>query len=126
MVENFVTGALEGSSPLMAELSRSRGETMRTLAPSLVKGIVGDEPDAAGMELARDCMASVPEADVRAMAIYVASLMPQATAEPVVARGGADPHAAAIFGGACGGCHGADAPMTRGGAPSLALSSAVS
>jgi 3-oxoadipate enol-lactonase len=42
-----------------------RGETMRTLAPSLVKGIIGDEPDPAGMELARDCMASVPEATYR-------------------------------------------------------------
>ena len=30
-----------------------------------------------------------------------------------------------MFAGACGGCHGADAPMTRDGAPSLALSSAV-
>jgi 3-oxoadipate enol-lactonase len=43
-----------------------RGETMRTLAPSLVKGIIGDDPDAAGMDLARDCMASVPEASYRA------------------------------------------------------------
>jgi 3-oxoadipate enol-lactonase len=43
-----------------------RGETMRTLAPSLVKGLVGDDPDPTGMELARDCMASVPEATYRA------------------------------------------------------------
>jgi 3-oxoadipate enol-lactonase len=42
-----------------------RGETMRTLAPSLVKEIIGDEPDPKGMELARDCMASVPEATYR-------------------------------------------------------------
>lgn len=43
-----------------------RGETMRTLAPSLVRDIVGDDPDPAGLELARDCMASVPEATYRA------------------------------------------------------------
>jgi 3-oxoadipate enol-lactonase len=43
-----------------------RGETMRTLAPLLVKDIVGDEPDPAGMELARDCMASIPEPTYRA------------------------------------------------------------
>jgi 3-oxoadipate enol-lactonase len=43
-----------------------RGETMRSLAPSLVKDLVGDDPDAGGMELARDCMASVPEASYRA------------------------------------------------------------
>jgi 3-oxoadipate enol-lactonase len=44
-----------------------RGETMRTLAPSLVKDLVGDDPDPAGLELARDCMASVPEATYRAV-----------------------------------------------------------
>jgi 3-oxoadipate enol-lactonase len=42
-----------------------RGETMVSLAPSLVKGLVGDNPDAKGMELARDCMATVPEASYR-------------------------------------------------------------
>lgn len=44
-----------------------RGETMRSLAPSLVNELVGDEPDSKGMELARECMASVPEASYRAM-----------------------------------------------------------
>lgn len=44
-----------------------RGETMRALAPSLVKELVGDDPDPEGMELARECMASVPEASYRAM-----------------------------------------------------------
>jgi len=43
-----------------------RGETLASLAPSLVKELVGDDPDAGGMELARDCMASVPEATYRA------------------------------------------------------------
>jgi 3-oxoadipate enol-lactonase len=44
-----------------------RGKTMRSLAPSLVKDLVGDDPDPSGMELARDCMASVPEATYRAV-----------------------------------------------------------
>jgi 3-oxoadipate enol-lactonase len=44
-----------------------RGETMRSLAPALVKDLVGDDPDPAGLELARDCMASVPEATYRAV-----------------------------------------------------------
>ena len=44
-----------------------RGETMKSLAPSLVKELVGDDPDPRGMELARECMASVPEASYRAM-----------------------------------------------------------
>ena len=43
-----------------------RGETLVSLAPTLVKELVGDDPDVTGMELARDCMASVPEATYRA------------------------------------------------------------
>jgi 3-oxoadipate enol-lactonase len=43
-----------------------RGETLASLAPSLVKELVGDDPDIRGMELARDCMAAVPEATYRA------------------------------------------------------------
>ena len=43
-----------------------RGETMVSLAPSLVRELVGDDPDIRGMELARDCMAAVPEATYRA------------------------------------------------------------
>ena len=43
-----------------------RGETMASLAPTLVKELVGDHPDPAGLEVARSCMASVPEASYRA------------------------------------------------------------
>jgi 3-oxoadipate enol-lactonase len=43
-----------------------RGETLVTLAPALVKELVGDDPDIRGMDLARDCMASVPPATYRA------------------------------------------------------------
>ena len=43
-----------------------RGETLAALAPSLVKELAGDDPDIGGMELACDCMASVPEATYRA------------------------------------------------------------
>jgi len=44
----------------------NRGETMASLAPALVKELVGDNPDTAGMDLARSCMACVPEASYRA------------------------------------------------------------
>lgn len=44
-----------------------RGESMKALAPSLVKELVGEDPDPDGMQVARDCMASVPEASYRAM-----------------------------------------------------------
>jgi len=43
-----------------------RGETMVSLAPTLVKELVGDDPDASGRALARDCMANVPEDSYRA------------------------------------------------------------
>jgi 3-oxoadipate enol-lactonase len=43
-----------------------RGESMASLAPNLVRELVGDDPDPEGMEIARDCMASVPEASYRA------------------------------------------------------------
>jgi 3-oxoadipate enol-lactonase len=43
-----------------------RGETMVALAPTLVNELVGDDPDAGGVALARACMADVPEASYRA------------------------------------------------------------
>jgi 3-oxoadipate enol-lactonase len=43
-----------------------RGETMASLAPKLVADLVGDHADPAGIELACECMASVPEASYRA------------------------------------------------------------
>jgi 3-oxoadipate enol-lactonase len=43
-----------------------RGASMAELAPTLVKELVGDAPDPRGLELARSCMASVPEASYRA------------------------------------------------------------
>jgi 3-oxoadipate enol-lactonase len=43
-----------------------RGETLVSLAPTLVKELVGDDPDVSGMELARHCMACVPEPTYRA------------------------------------------------------------
>jgi 3-oxoadipate enol-lactonase len=42
-----------------------RGETLASLAPSLVGELVGDEPDIGGIALARDCMAAVPETTYR-------------------------------------------------------------
>ena len=68
-------------------------------------------------------MATVPDADVHAIAVYVASLMPSAgEVKAPRPRPVAD---SPEFDGACGGCHGTNAPMTSRGAPSLALSTAV-
>jgi 3-oxoadipate enol-lactonase len=43
-----------------------RGETMVSLAPTLVEELVGDNPDVSGMNIARECMAAVSEATYRA------------------------------------------------------------
>jgi 3-oxoadipate enol-lactonase len=43
-----------------------RGATLASLTPSLVKELIGDDPDPGGINLARDCMAAVPEASYRA------------------------------------------------------------
>jgi mono/diheme cytochrome c family protein len=69
-------------------------------------------------------LASVPDPDVHAIAAYIASFAPASSApvSPTVS----DTSGNAVFAGACGTCHGPDAPMTRRGAPSLALSSAIS
>ncbi|MGE3067281.1 MAG: alpha/beta fold hydrolase [Hyphomicrobiaceae bacterium] len=52
---------------LAARLGRlDAGRTMRELAPEMVAGLVGDNPDSAGRALAVASMAAVPEATYRA------------------------------------------------------------
>jgi len=46
-----------------------RGETMKSLAAAMVRELVGDNPDASGMETARECMSGVPDASYRAMVL---------------------------------------------------------
>ena len=117
--ENWYAPPLQTASPA------SQPWTEDALATYLRTGFDAHHGAAAGpMTAVTEQLANVPEPDVRAMAIYLASLMPKSPPEPAAKRGG-DPAAQAIFNGACGGCHGPDAPMTRGGAPSLALSTAV-
>jgi mono/diheme cytochrome c family protein len=74
-------------------------------------------------------LGQVPEADVRAIAVYVASLMAKApaaqkdTSEPADRLAEAErahPEAATLFAGACGVCHEPGAPMMQQGRPPLA------
>ena len=100
--------------------------TRDALATYLRTGFQAQHGAAAGpMTAVTDALARVPEADVEAIATYIASLTPQGTPAPEPGHGGADPQVAALFNGACGGCHGSNAPMTLAGAPSLSVSSAV-
>jgi len=70
-------------------------------------------------------LARAPEADVRAMAVYLADRL----ATPARSRGvdraaaaaAAHPQGAALYAGACATCHDAGAPMMREGRPPLAL-----
>jgi mono/diheme cytochrome c family protein len=81
-----------------------------------------------------ESLSSVPEADVRAIADYIASKMTDGTGgtEPAPATTLTDNATAAaqsfskgatIFAGACAGCHGQGAPMMSQGRPSLGLAS---
>ena len=70
----------------------------------------------------------VPEADVQAIASFIASEMPKGvpTRPPPAKDQPTDTVAAELFTGACGSCHSPDAPMTRrGGAPPLSASTSV-
>ncbi|MET4245245.1 alpha/beta hydrolase [Bradyrhizobium sp. RT10b] len=60
-----------------------RGETMKSLAPSLVKELVGDDPDPKGMELARECMASVREVSYRAMMLALMGFDQRSTLQDI-------------------------------------------
>jgi mono/diheme cytochrome c family protein len=124
--ENWYAPPLQTASPA------SQPWTEDALSSYLRTGFDAHHGAAAGpMTAVTEQLANVPEADIHAMAIYLASLMPPPPLtgprpEPVAAaRRGGDPAAQVIFNGSCAACHGSDAPMTRGGAPSLALSTAV-
>jgi mono/diheme cytochrome c family protein len=118
--ENWYAPPLQSASPA------AQSWTEESLATYLRTGFDANHGAAAGpMTPVTEQLAGVPEPDIRAMAVYIVSLMPKTAAEPATVRGLTDPRAEAMFAGACGACHAADAPMTRDGAPSLALSTVV-
>jgi mono/diheme cytochrome c family protein len=116
--EGWDAPALQAASPAVAPW------TVESLTAYLRTGFSAEHGAAGGpMAAVAQELAGVPEADVRAVAVYFASMMPRppTMAQVPTAIVADNP----TFAGACEGCHGLDAPMTRGGAPSLALSSAV-
>ena len=118
-------GVAEGWSghPLGAGSPAARPWTADELAEYLATGLSAQHGAAAGPMVAvtRE-LSRVPAADVRALAVYVASQMPRSVPPPPPREAAAeDP----LFVGACAACHAGTAPMTRGGAPSLALSTTV-
>ncbi|WP_428485552.1 cytochrome c [Rhodopila sp.] len=118
--EHWYAPALQAASPARDPWTRD------ALATYLRTGFQAQHGAAAGpMTAVTEELAQVPEADIRAIARYIAFFMPKAAPEPPHTRTSGDQPAAAMFAGACGGCHAADAPMTRSGAPPLSFGTAV-
>ncbi len=114
--------------PLNARSPAVRPWTADALFAYLRTGLSATHAAAAGpMGSVTRGLAQAPEDDVRAIAIYFASLMahaPAAQGAPPADKGNvadaAHAEAAALFAGACAPCHSAGAPMMQEGRPSLA------
>jgi mono/diheme cytochrome c family protein len=131
VAEGWYAPPLQGNSPAPLPW------TVAELEAYLRTGVDARHGAAAGPMIAvTQALGTVPLSDVHAIAVYIASRMPvvsspsgMAMAEPSSPqpppRRMLDTKSSAIFAGACAACHGGDAPMTRNGTPSLALSTAV-
>ena len=123
VAEEWNAPSIDSSSPAI------KPWTANALYNYLRTGIDVDHSAAAGpMGPVCDDLSVAPEADVRAIAAYVASLINQ-SATPIVDR--ADlaakmlPAGAVVFAGACAACHESGAPMNGQGRPPLSLVSAI-
>ena len=124
----FEGGYAEGwyAPPLNARTPAAAPWTEERLFTYLRTGLDSSHAAAAGpMGEVTHELARAPEADVRAMAVYLADLMnTPARAQPVdraVQAAAAHPVGAQLYAGACAACHEAGAPMMREGRPDLAL-----
>jgi mono/diheme cytochrome c family protein len=124
----FDGGWVDGwyAPPLNASTPAAMAWTEPRLFTYLRTGLDADHAAAAGpMGAVAHELARAPQADVQAMAVYLADIMKAPPRSPTVDRA-ADaaarhPRGAALFAGACAGCHDAGAPMMRLGRPALYL-----
>jgi mono/diheme cytochrome c family protein len=136
----FSGGNIDGcdAPALTALLQTPKPWNREQLAHYLRHGWSPEHGAAAGpMGPVAHSLSQVPEADTNAIATYIMSLQTPAKALPTTAAAAATAttppassatvtQGAALFAGACAGCHSAAAPMmATSGRPSLALSSAV-
>ena len=130
----YAGGQAEGwyAPPLQLDSPARHPWTEAELATYLHTGYQARHGAAAGpMTAVTNNLAAVPEPDIRAIAAYIASLMPTPVeaeikpAQPRPTPGPADPIIQATFAGACGSCHAADAPMTQAGIPPLYLATGI-
>jgi mono/diheme cytochrome c family protein len=122
MIEGWYAPPLNARSPAV------RAWTADRLFTYLRTGLSPSHAAAAGpMGTVTRALARAPEQDVRAIAVYVASLLADApaakqdlpTPDNQQVADQAHPEAALLFTGACAGCHGAGAPMMQQGRPPL-------
>jgi mono/diheme cytochrome c family protein len=130
----FAGGVAEGWNAPALDASNAPASpwTVESLFSYLRTGVDWAHSAAAGpMEPVTDDLLTVPAEDVRAIAVYTAFLMQgsrQTAATPVDReQNAAREHSqgAALFIGACGGCHGEGAPMVAQGRPPLSHVSVI-
>ena len=129
---SYAGGVAEGwnAPPLDASNPAAKAWNEGSLFAYLRTGIDANHSAAAGpMGPVTHALSKVPEADVHAIAAYVASLMAaKSPFQPVDEAAQADkshPIGAALFASACSSCHGPGAPMAEQGRPSLSLVSGL-
>ena len=131
----FDGGWSEGwyAPPLNAKNPAATAWTVEGLHAFLRTGLDVDHAAAAGPmgDVTRE-LATAPDEDVRAMAVYIASQMAKSPANSGARKAPADrvqlaardhPSGAALFAGACAGCHEPGVPMMLQGRPPLQLGS---
>lgn len=128
VAEGWVAPALNGSSPA------AEPWTADSLFTYLRTGVDGRHGAAAGpMGPVVHGLSRAPEADVRAIATYIASLSADragtaktpAPPDRAVEAAKAYPASASLFAGACAGCHEGGAPMMTQGRPGLSTVTAL-
>ncbi|KAA0585724.1 cytochrome c (plasmid) [Azospirillum oryzae] len=127
VAEGWVAPALNGASPAAVPW------TADSLYAYLRTGVDGRHGAAAGpMGPVVHGLSRAPEADVRAIATYIASLSadraaPKAPSPPdrAAEAAKANPAGATLFAGACAGCHEGGAPMMTQGRPGLSTVTAL-
>jgi mono/diheme cytochrome c family protein len=129
----YAGGVAEGwrAPPLDASNPAARRWTTDAIYTFLRTGISPDHGAAGGpMGPVVEGLSSAPERDVRAIALYISGRMADGgaaapsgrPAERIAYAARVSPEGAALFAGACAGCHGTGAPMNGQSRPSLGLS----
>lgn len=125
IAEGWIAPPLDASNPSAGDWDQA------SLFAYLKTGIAAGHSAAGGpMAPVAEGLSGVNDTDVKAISVYIASLMQTgsrkpATSGPDAAQPGSDnsTDAAKLFAGACGGCHLAGAPMQTAGRPQLSTSS---